>query len=98
MGTKREIVKKALSDDGFRKRLLKDPKATLEREVGSKFPEGVTIQVHEDSPTIIHLVLPSQLELSVQRSLTQEELEQVAGGLRTAKPPMVTLPCTDTHC
>ena len=58
MGATNDIVTKAMKDPGFRQRLIKDPKNAIAAELGMQFPEGVTIQVHENSPKVIHLVLP----------------------------------------
>ena len=52
------IISIAMHDRMFREELLSDPKDTLERELGITFPEEVKIEVHEDTPTTIHLVLP----------------------------------------
>lgn len=52
------IISIAMHDQAFRQELVSNPKETLERELGISFPEGVEIEVHEDTPTIIHLVLP----------------------------------------
>ena len=52
------ILSIAMHDRTFREELLRDPKETLERELGISFPEEVQIEMHEDTPTTIHLVLP----------------------------------------
>ena len=56
-----EIAAQALEDDGYRQRLVDDPASVL-REAGLTVPEGVTLTVHENTETDIHLVLPSRLE------------------------------------
>src|SRR5687767_6919971 len=81
MGTTREIVAKALKDEAFRARLLKDAKAAIKKDFGLEFPEGVKIQVHEDTPTVLNLVLPAPLNVSTDRALSDEELAQVSGGV-----------------
>ena len=58
MGATREIIAKAVKDEAFREQLLKNPKGAIHKEFGIDFPEGVTIRVHENSPTVINLVLP----------------------------------------
>ena len=45
-------------------------------------PADVAIQVHEESATTLHLVLPAQRESNLQE-LSDEELEQVSGGAGT---------------
>jgi hypothetical protein len=65
------IISIAMHDRVFREELLLNPKDTLERELGISFPQEVEIEVHEDTPTTIHLVLPlkpktgSLMEVSV---------------------------------
>jgi len=89
MGATREIIAKAVKDEAFREQLLKNPKGAIHKEFGIDFPEGLTIQVHQNSPTVINLVLPEPLELSTQRELSPQELQQVAGGAIA----MATLTC-----
>jgi hypothetical protein len=52
------IISIAMHDQAFRQELMLNPKETLERELGISFPQEVEIEMHEDTPTIIHLVLP----------------------------------------
>ena len=52
------IISIAMHDQAFREELMSQPKETLERELGITFPQEVEIEMHEDTPTIIHLVLP----------------------------------------
>ena len=68
------IADKAAEDEDFRKRLLSDPRNAIEQEMDLKIPDGIEIQVHEDSTSTAHLVLPSSPKLS------ETELAQVAGG------------------
>ena len=52
------IVSIAMHDQAFREELVSNPKETLERELGITFPPEVEIEMHEDTLTTIHLVLP----------------------------------------
>ena len=52
------IIGKATDDAEFRARLVADPKALLNDELGVSLPDGFAISVHEDSSTHVHLVLP----------------------------------------
>lgn len=72
----RQIIARAGEDAGFRARLKTDPHAALTALFGMEIPAGLTISVLEDTPGHIHIVLPVQDELS------DEALEQVAGGGR----------------
>ena len=35
----RRLIERSLQDDDFRRRLLEDPEATIERELGFRLPE-----------------------------------------------------------
>ena len=52
------ILGKAADDAEFRTRLVADPKAALNDELGVSLPDGFAVSVHEDSNTHVHLVLP----------------------------------------
>jgi hypothetical protein len=53
-----EFTERAARDEAFRRDLLADPNAVLQRELGITVPEGVAIHVHEETPTDFHVVLP----------------------------------------
>ena len=72
-----QILSKAAEDVEFRARLIADPKGAVAAEAGATLPEGFEVVVHEDSATTAHLVLPPA------PSLTEAELEAVAGGHHT---------------
>jgi len=55
------LAARALRDPDFRERLLQDPKAAIEQEIGLRFPEGVEISVHEEKLNHLHVVLPIDL-------------------------------------
>ncbi len=69
-----ELIAKAAGDDNFRARLASDPKVAIKEALGLDLPESVTVQVHEESATTAHLVLPPQA------ALTDADLEGVAAG------------------
>ena len=77
-----KIVAKAADDSEFRARLLDNPKGTIEEVVGGPIPDTLTVQVHEESATSFHLVLPPDSKL------TEEEMAQVFGGIN----PWVNVP------
>ena len=72
-----QVLSKAAEDVEFRARLIADPKAAVAAEVGATLPDGFEVVVHEESATTAHLVLPPA------PSLTEAELEAVAGGHHT---------------
>lgn len=65
-----------LQDPAFRAKLLADPKAAL-AERGIQVPAGMTVEVHENTPTVFHLVL---LNTRSSNGLADEELTAAAGG------------------
>ncbi len=69
-----QIVGKATEDADFRARLLSDPKGAINQELGVAIPASMAIEVHEDSDTTVHLILPPGSRLS------QSDLQTVAGG------------------
>ena len=74
-GAMRErLLAKADADETFRTRLLADPKAAVQDELGLTIPAGFTIKVHEEAADTNHLVLPPLA------GLDEADLEQAAGG------------------
>lgn len=67
------------SDPDFRAALLADPRAAISGLVGMDIPDVVTVNVHEESLTDIHVVLPSPARASGE--ISEDDLELVAGGL-----------------
>jgi hypothetical protein len=71
------IAVQAMKDDSFRSELVANPNGTFEKYSGQALPEGVKIQVHENSSNVTHFVLPPKLD---QGELSDDDLEKVAGG------------------
>ena len=69
------LLDRADDDMTFRSRLLAEPKAVVQDEFGIEIPDQVDVQVHEDSPAAVHMVLPPEPKLEVG------ELQSAAGGL-----------------
>jgi Nitrile hydratase, alpha chain len=76
----RSLIQRSLEDEEFRQRLLDDPKGTMEHELGGRLPEGVEVRAVEETADTIYLVLPSASPLGEGVELSDQELEQVAGG------------------
>ena len=72
---KAHLVAKADESEDFRTRLVADPRSVISAEFGVSIPERFTIQVHEDSATTAHMVLP------LSDRLTEEELAEIAAGV-----------------
>jgi hypothetical protein len=80
LSVQEQIINKALEDETFRLELLNNPKDALKRELGITFPEGVSVQVYQNTPTTLHLMVPPQPQSGKLRDLSDEDLEQIAGG------------------
>ena len=68
------IIARAQAEPEFRSQLVADPKAAIEGLSGLELPEAINIEVHEDSATSFHLVLPPS------GKLTEDELSAVFAG------------------
>ena len=78
----RRLIEKSVEDEAFRRRLIEDPKAAVEQELGTRLPEGVRVQAVEETQDTIYLVLPSSTPIAGAEGaeLSDRELESVAGG------------------
>ena len=91
---KRRLINRNLEDEGFRQRLLDDPKGTIEQELGSRMPESIEVRLVEESADTIYLVLPSSSRVGEGGELSDEALESVAGGeILDGVPPDTSMFC-----
>jgi Nitrile hydratase, alpha chain len=60
----RRLINRSLEDEDFRQRLLEDPRAAVEQELGIRLPENVQARVLEESAQTIYLVLPRAIAIS----------------------------------
>jgi hypothetical protein len=75
------LIQKSAEDEELRRRLLSDPKGTVEHELGTTLPEGIEIRAVEETPETIYLVLPPKPVAPPQgQELSDRELETVSGG------------------
>lgn len=72
-----EILSKCISDAGFKAKFKANPAAVL-KEHGIAAPEGVKIQVVENTENEVFITLPTQGAGGPE--LSDTDLEQVAGG------------------
>jgi Nitrile hydratase, alpha chain len=73
-----QIKARAVKDDAFRRDLIADPKGTIEREFGYSIPDSIELRVHEDSTSVVNIVLPPAPRSGEE--LSERELEAVWGG------------------
>jgi hypothetical protein len=76
----RRLIARSLEDGAFRQRLLEDPRAAVEEEIGMRLSESVQVRVVEESAQTIYLVLPSTSPIGEGGELSDQALESVAGG------------------
>jgi hypothetical protein len=76
----RKLIQRSLQDESFRRKLLADPHAALEEELGARLPEEVEVRAVEETADTIYLVLPSASPLGKGGELSDRELGAVAGG------------------
>jgi hypothetical protein len=90
----RRLIGKSVEDESFRQRLIEDPKAAVEQELGTRLPEEVRVVSVEESAETIYLVLPSTPMAGREGgALSDQELESVAGGADTSGGPWGALTC-----
>lgn len=65
------VLQRAASDAAYRQSLKANPRRVL-AEAGLRVPEGVTYQVVENTPDVMHIVLPA---LAPEEELGGEVLE-----------------------
>ena len=68
------VRNKAVENEEFRSRLLADPRAVIEEELDLSIPDGLNIEVHEDTATTSHFVIPPSAKLA------EEDMSAVAAG------------------
>ncbi len=73
-----QLIARCWADEGFKKKLLADPAATLKAE-GVTLPAGLTVKALENTDKVFHLVIPAK-----PTDLSDEDLDKVAGGFLTA--------------
>ncbi|MEI6455942.1 MAG: NHLP leader peptide family RiPP precursor [bacterium] len=78
-----EIIEKAMKDGDFRKRLLENPSAVIENELGIPVPGKVNVKILEEDAQTVYLVLPHLPAQSDEIELTETEIEAVSGGGHT---------------
>lgn len=92
-----EIVQRAWEDAEFKKELVANPIAAIEKFIGTKLnlPEGKTLVVRDQTDeSAVYINIPAAAKHSVDTQLSEEQLEAVAGGVGDIAiwPPITTLP------
>ncbi len=79
-----------MKDEDFMKRLIEDPKFTLEQETGLRIPASMNIIVLEEDAHTFYLVLPVKSNPETDGELTEADLEMVSGGWDQGPPLTAT--------
>ena len=74
------LIARAWADPAFRKALLSSPRETIARELGAAIPPEVEIEVVEETPTRLYVVLPAAPPAGAAGELSEADLGAVAGG------------------
>lgn len=77
-----KLIQRAWEDETFKQELLSNPKAVYARESGEELPNELEIEVIQEIPNKVYLVLPNNpvLANTSESELSEEALEAVAGG------------------
>ena len=71
------IILKAMKDPEFKKRLIENPRKTIEDELGTKIDNDISIKIITKKPKEMVLVIP---EVNDAENIPDETLQQMAGG------------------
>ena len=72
------LAKFARNTPAYRAALLKNPKAVLEGQLGSKIPDSIHVKAIEESADTMYVVVPFVAQPGAE--LSDSALEMVAGG------------------
>jgi len=77
-----KLIERVLKEEGFKKRLIRDPKSEIEEMFDIQLPEKISLQVLEETEDHIYLVIPNNPyagieELEIKQALGMD-LEDIA--------------------
>ena len=80
-----DVILKSLQDEDFKKHLARDPHGALSEHFQQEIPESIKINVVEEQPGEVTIVLPVKpTAANSSEDLTEQELDKVAGGVGVA--------------
>lgn len=80
MTTVPQGLKKIWSDESFKNRLISNPKSVLADEFGVVMPESIEVEVHENTLSLEHYVIPVPGE-NLEEVMNLEKVDPVLGQL-----------------
>jgi hypothetical protein len=75
-----QLIKRAWTDEAFAQQLQENPHQAVEAALGVQLLEGITIQVVQETPTTLYLVIPPAPDTLPEGELTDADLATVAAG------------------
>jgi hypothetical protein len=75
-----QLIKRAWTDPAFAQQLQEDPRRAIEDALGVQLPESIAIQVLQETPTTLYLVVPPAPDTLPVGELTDADLAAVAAG------------------
>lgn len=85
------VINKAWEDDNFRQQLVSNPKAAIASATGEKVPNSLEMVVSDQTDTnTIYINIPPKPDFD-NMELSDEQLEQVAGGETLAIFPITPI-------
>ncbi|MEM8960968.1 MAG: hypothetical protein AAGD38_05780 [Acidobacteriota bacterium] len=89
-----EVARRSATDPEFRALCFADPSAAIAQVAGRPVPEGVNIRFIDNQGADLTVVLPDPVK--AEGELSDEELEEVAGGSRCAGTCLLSCAVTST--
>ena len=81
---------RAREDDAFRAELVSNPRAAVEKLLGTELPPQITIKVIEEAPDTYIIGVPSKTVVGEFGELSDNDLEAVAGGSKAGAKKFFT--------
>jgi hypothetical protein len=93
-----QLIKRAWTDPAFAQQLQEDPRQAVEAALGVQLPDGITIQVVQETPTTLYLVIPPAPDTLPAGELTDADLATVAAGGWDASDSCSCVGCSTAGC
>ncbi len=79
--TQSAIIKAVWKNENLRREFVKNPKVTIERELGLRFPEDVSIHcIDAADASMVYYILPPHPNQTLSTEFSEEQLDAIAGG------------------
>jgi hypothetical protein len=75
-----QLIKRAWTDDAFAQQLQENPRQAIEGALDVQLPATIAIEVLQETPTTLYLVVPPTPDTLPEGELSDADLAPVAGG------------------